>query len=94
MPKVAIIGAGPSGLTAAKSLAEYGIVPIVLESSRDIGGMWAGEGRGAWSADMRTNLSHYLCAFSDFPWPAVTESFPVRSEVAGYLRNYAAALIC
>jgi dimethylaniline monooxygenase (N-oxide forming) len=90
MPKVAIIGTGPSGLAAAKALAEYGIEPVVLEGALNLGGMWAGMGRGAWSSDMRTNLSHYSCAFSDFPWPPGSDVFPVRCEVIGYLTAYAA----
>ena len=90
MPKVAIIGTGPSGLAAAKALAEHQIEPVVLEGALNIGGMWAGEGRGAWSSDMRTNLSHYSCAFSDFPWPPGSEVFPVRSEIIKYLTAYAA----
>ena len=90
MPKVAIIGTGPSGLAAAKAVAEHQIEPVVLEGALNIGGMWAGEGRGAWSSDMRTNLSHYSCAFSDFPWPPGSEVFPVRSEIIKYLTAYAA----
>ena len=81
MRKVAIIGTGPSGLAAAKALAEHQIEPVVLEGALNIGGMWAGEGRGAWSSDMRTNLSHYSCAFSDFPWAPGSDVFPVRSEI-------------
>ena len=90
MPKVAIIGTGASGLAAAKALAEHEIEPVVLEGAANIGGMWAGEDRGAWSSDMRTNLSHYSCAFSDFPWPPGSETFPVRSEIIKYLTAYAA----
>lgn len=91
MPRVALIGAGPSGLAAAKALATEGQVePVVLEAALNIGGMWAGEGRGAWSSDMRTNLSHHVCAFSDLPWPPSTDVFPIRREVIKYLTTYAA----
>ena len=90
MPKVAIVGAGPSGLAAAKALSEHQIEPVVLEGALNIGGMWAGEGRGAWSSDLRTNLSHYSCAFSDFPWALGSDDFPVRSEIIKYLTAYAA----
>lgn len=91
MPSVAIIGAGPSGLAAAKSALERGLQPVVFEASSQVGGMWAGPGRGAWSASARTNLSYYSCAFSDFPWPSGTDIFPLRSAVADYLAGYAAA---
>ena len=37
---VAVIGAGPSGLTAAKHLIERGLEPIVLERGDDVGGQW------------------------------------------------------
>lgn len=38
--KVAIIGAGPSGLTAMKACLEEGMVPTCFESSDDLGGLW------------------------------------------------------
>lgn len=37
---VAIIGAGPSGLTAMKACLEEGMVPTCFESSDDLGGLW------------------------------------------------------
>lgn len=38
--KVAIIGAGPSGLTAIKACLEEGLVPTCFESGDDLGGLW------------------------------------------------------
>lgn len=37
---VAVIGAGPSGLTSIKSCLEEGLEPTCFESSEDIGGLW------------------------------------------------------
>jgi len=88
MPTVAVIGSGPSGLATAKALIEHGLTPVVFDAAPDIGGMWGGPGRGAWSSYARTNLSHYSCAFSDYPWPAGTDIFPMRRSVIDYLRGY------
>ena len=65
---VAVIGAGPSGLTAAKHLIERGLEPIVLERGEDVGGQWnvGSPHSGVWPG-MRTNTSRTTTAFSDFP---------------------------
>ncbi|KAH3798389.1 hypothetical protein DPMN_151988 [Dreissena polymorpha] len=38
--KVAIIGAGASGLTAIKCCLDEGLVPTCYERSEDLGGLW------------------------------------------------------
>lgn len=38
--KVAVIGAGPSGLTSIKACLDEGLVPTCFESSDDMGGLW------------------------------------------------------
>jgi dimethylaniline monooxygenase (N-oxide forming) len=91
MPKVAVIGSGPSGLAVAKALLEYGVTLEVFDQADAIGGMWGAPGRGAWSSFARTNLSHYSCSFSDFPWPQGTDVFPMRHRVIDYLKRYAEA---
>ena len=40
--KVAIVGAGPSGLSAAYFLAKLGFEPVVFEAKRELGGMVGG----------------------------------------------------
>ena len=50
--RVLIVGAGPSGLVAAKECLEHGLEPIVCEKSFAVGGVWA---HGVWPT-MRTNL--------------------------------------
>lgn len=38
--RVAVVGAGVSGLTAIKCCLEEGLEPTCFEQSRDIGGLW------------------------------------------------------
>ena len=75
--RVAVIGAGPSGLVAAKSLQEEGLEPVVFEQADGVGGQWYGPSAhsGVWLG-MRANTSKTLDAFSDFP-PA--ESLPMSN---------------
>ncbi|KAF8472827.1 hypothetical protein BDZ91DRAFT_715866 [Kalaharituber pfeilii] len=71
---VAIIGAGPSGLTTAKACIEAGLRPHIFEAKHDVGGLWAVNAVREQSSNltcppnMRTNLSRWTCSFSDFAW--------------------------
>lgn len=38
--RVAVIGAGPSGLSCIKACLDEGLVPMCFESSDDMGGLW------------------------------------------------------
>lgn len=38
--RVAVIGAGSSGLTSIKCCLDEGLEPVCFESSDDIGGLW------------------------------------------------------
>lgn len=40
MRKIAVIGAGLSGLGAIKCCLEEGLEPVCFEKSNDIGGLW------------------------------------------------------
>ncbi|KAG6604964.1 putative flavin-containing monooxygenase 1, partial [Cucurbita argyrosperma subsp. sororia] len=83
--KVAIIGAGVSGLVACKFTLSKGFIPIVFEARGDIGGVW--------TETMQTTALQTpkkLYEFSDFPWPkSVTEDFPKYDKVLDYIKSYA-----
>src|SRR5689334_11755880 len=89
--KVAVIGAGPAGLVAAKQLVEEGLEPVVLEASDEVGGQWnPGNPRTAVWPGMRTNTSRTTTAFSDFPPAPSGAMFPRAADVHAYLHEYAA----
>jgi dimethylaniline monooxygenase (N-oxide forming) len=88
---VAVVGAGPGGLVAAKYALDAGFDPIVFEASDDLGGQWqtSAEHSGIWPG-MRTNTSSALTAFSDLPPPAHHPLHPAATQMHDYLRAYAA----
>ena len=89
---IAVIGAGPSGITAAKHALEAGFDVTVFEAGDRIGGQWhtAAPHSGVWPG-MRTNTSRAMTAFSDFPAPAEHALHPTAVQVHAYLEDYARA---
>ncbi|KAF8388691.1 hypothetical protein HHK36_025371 [Tetracentron sinense] len=82
--KVAIIGAGISGIAAAKQLSGYN--PVVFEATDSIGGVWKHCSYN--STKLQTPRSDY--EFSDYPWPKRdNSSFPSHIEILDYLYAYA-----
>ncbi|XP_057697539.1 flavin-containing monooxygenase 5-like isoform X2 [Corythoichthys intestinalis] len=91
---VAVLGAGPSGLTSIKSCLDEGLEPTCFESGPDIGGLWRFKnkpepGRANIYQSVVINTSKEMMAFSDFPPPAHFPNNMHHSEVLLYLRQYA-----
>jgi dimethylaniline monooxygenase (N-oxide forming) len=88
--RIAIVGAGPSGIAAAKYALEAGFDVTVFEAGDRLGGQWhsAAGHSGVWPG-MRTNTSRAMTAFSDFPAPPEHPLHPTAEQVHAYLEAYA-----
>ena len=88
--RVAVVGAGPGGLAAAKHALEAGLDVTVFEASDDLGGQWhtTAAHSGIWPG-MRTNTSRAMTAFSDYPAAGTYDLHPRANQIQDYLRSYA-----
>lgn len=91
LPSVCIIGAGSSGIAAAKALHERGIPFDCIEKSDRVGGNWVFGNRNGMSAAYRSlhiNTSRERMEFSDFPMPKWYPDFPHHTHIADYFDAY------
>ena len=90
-PETAIIGAGSSGIAAAKALHERGLAFDCYETSDRVGGNWVFANKNGMSAAYRglyINTSRARMQFSDFPMPATYPDFPHHTQIAAYFEDY------
>lgn len=91
LPRACIIGAGSSGIAAAKALHERGIPFDCFEKSDRVGGNWVFGNRNGMSAAYRElfiNTSRPRMEYSDFPMPSSYPDFPHHSQIAAYFDEY------
>lgn len=90
--KIAIIGAGCSGLTAIKTLAAAGLTDLVcFEKNARIGGNWVYTAEPSHSSVCETThiiSSKAMSQFSDFPMPAHYPDYPSHRQVLAYFQDY------
>ena len=90
--KFCIIGAGSSGIAAAKNFLAAGIPFDCLEREDDIGGNWYfGAPCSRVYASTHLVSSKALTEYSDFPMPAEWPEYPSHRQALQYLREYARA---
>jgi thioredoxin reductase len=92
LPRCAVIGAGSSGITAAKGLHEQGLDVTVFEASDRVGGNWVFDNMNGMSAAYRglhINTSRERMEYSDFPMPKSYPDFPHHTHIAAYFDAYA-----
>ena len=91
LPKVAVIGAGSSGITALKGLVDRGFDAVCYEASDRVGGNWVFGNKNGMSASYRSlhiNTSRERMEYSDFPMPKSYPDFPHHSHIAEYFDDY------
>lgn len=89
-PRVAVIGAGSSGLAAARHFLAHGFVVEVLEREDDLGGNWNyGKPSARVYRSTHTISSKPGTEYPDFPMPADYPDYPHHTEILTYLRAYA-----
>ncbi len=86
-----MIGAGSSGIAAAKALGARGIDFDCFEKSDRVGGNWVFKNRNGVSSCYRSlhiNTSRKRMEYSDFPMPDSYPQFPHHTHIAAYFDAY------
>jgi dimethylaniline monooxygenase (N-oxide forming) len=91
LPTVCVIGAGSSGIAAAKALHVRGFDFDCFEKSDRVGGNWVyGNTNGMSSAyrSLHINTSRDRMEYADFPMPRDYPDFPHHTHIARYFDAY------
>jgi hypothetical protein len=89
--QVCIIGAGASGISAAKTFKQHGISFDCFEKGSGIGGNWRYNNDNGLSSAYRSlhiNTNRDVMSFSDFPLPKSLPLFPHHSQILRYFEDY------
>ena len=90
--RVAVVGAGPSGLATTKTLLQAGLDVTCFESGVRLGGQWAMDNTGGHSGayrSLRTNTNRSMSRFSDFEFPADYPEYPDHPLMEAWFTDYA-----
>lgn len=91
LPRVCVIGAGSSGITAVKALADRQIPFDCFEKSDRVGGNWVFQNKNGVSSAYRSlhiNTSRVRMQYADYPMPADYPDYPHHSLMAAYFDGY------
>ena len=87
---VAVVGAGSSGVAAARHFREAGFQVTVFERESDLGGNWNyGSPAARVYRSTHTISSKPGTEFPDFPMPREFPDYPHHRQILAYLREYA-----
>lgn len=91
--KICIVGAGPSGITAAKNLLDAGFTDLtIFDRGSEVGGNWVFDAESGHSSVFETThiiSSRQYSQYDDYPMPASYPDYPGHRELAAYFQGYA-----
>jgi hypothetical protein len=88
--KIALIGAGPAGLAAARAFSKRGLAFSGFERHADVGGLWdIGNPWSTMYASAHLISSARRTEYAEFPMPADMPDYPAHARLLPYLREYA-----
>ncbi len=86
----AVIGAGPSGLAAARNLQRFGVPWVGYELGGEVGGLWNIEGpRSTVYESAHLISSRTTTQFTEFPMKETVADYPSHRELLAYFGDFA-----
>lgn len=89
--RVAVLGAGAAGLSAARYLLARDHEVTIFEKGSRVGGLWVYDNDNGLSAAYRSlhiNSEPRVTHYRDYPFPTGTPLFPSHWDVARYLEDF------
>ncbi len=90
--RVAVIGAGPAGITTIKNFTDLGFEVTGFDRCRGVGGNWRFDDPTGHSSVFETThiiSSKYTSSYEDFPLPADVADYPSHRVLLRYFEDYA-----
>ncbi len=84
MRDIAVIGAGPAGVSMALSLRDRGIRPLLIDRADEVGSAW----RSRYDV-LKLNTGRPFSHLPNRPYPKGTSMYPSRDDVIAHLDKHA-----
>src|SRR3954470_24462928 len=84
MTDIAVIGAGPAGVSVALSLRDRGLRPLLIDRADEVASAW----RGRYDR-LKLNTGRPISHLPNRPYPKGTAMVPPRDDVVAHLERHA-----